>query len=217
MKKVLSIFISAAMLATLSSCGVSPEQNQENQNGVTQTEYIDSTSVVCQEFYDGKFQLTKRYGHMLDAHPNAVDTMYGLMSSDGTVLLDCIYSKITVLNEHRIVAQKSGEGGATGAWIIDENGSVISDNQYFSLEYKEKNGTDEYLPIGIGCDRKEYSYPDVNSHSGGNYYFLVDFDGNKILDTPLCNVKFNDDMKTISVTDGFDKSYVVDFKGNKVE
>ena len=115
MKKVLSIFISAAMLATLSSCGVSPEQNQENQNGVTQTEYIDSTSVVCQEFYDGKFQLTKRYGHMLDAHPNAVDTMYGLMSSDGTVLLDCIYSKITVLNEHRIVAQKSGEGGATGA------------------------------------------------------------------------------------------------------
>ena len=204
MKKLLALSL-AILLSLLCFCScesndkkAAATESQTTQNVTEQTANIE----IYKEWYGGKLKLTRILGE------NEHDTVYGVLDEDGKTILECKYDTIDLIGENRIYAWKSRENDDPKSQIFDAKGNIISDCEYDFINYELESAIVGYYPVGIAG-----KYNDI---SDDPILYLVDQNGDKIINTEFKWMNFNDDNQTLTVGDTDDNRYIIDFKGNKV-
>jgi hypothetical protein len=159
----------------------------------------------------GKYSLIEKYIGIDDCGYFKLND--GLMDSSGKILFDTKWFKIMPLTDDRFVLSTGNNMETMGGTsiIVDISGKQISNDKYFTLDYNVYNN--EVQKIGIAL---------ANGMINGNeesYYYLVDFDGNRISIDNWYQLSF-DDTNTIvaeNFTDKDNKKFKLDTNGQIIK
>jgi len=226
LKKAICILIVAAVLL----CGCSHAENVPEQSGESYPTVSEIKAMMPQipdenyveSYYGGKLNIVRCYVTEDEIDPNydicEGDMRYGVTDADGNLILDKIYDDVKILSENRICAaqrdaEKNGIKVNYLTSIFDAKGRIISDKEYWIIHYYLSPVTGNYFPIGSG---QAYDPDDAEI-----MYYLVDFDGNKVLDRRIIRVlrygddPIADDPNVLIALDYYnDEQYIIDSEGN---
>lgn len=173
-----------------------------------------TSPVIVKELFNGDFKITQIQCKDKNPVENVEDgqSLQGLIDKNGKVILKPKYEIVEILSKNRILAiTPYPERGGTKAYIFDNNGNTISNNEYFLIKFYKSSETNESVGIGRKYNpTKEYEVA-----------CLVDFDGKKIVDTEFTSLKYNNDNKTFKASTT-PKSpnlefFTIDFSGKRVD
>ena len=136
-----------------------------------------------------------------------VHSYFGVQDASGNILVPTEYDSVLILSPTRIVAQKGSiNTDYCTAWIFDEAGQVVSDGEYNTLEFCALTPT-EYTTRGIAY------FADPDTGTAG--FYLVDQDGNRVLDQPFESLSFSTADRLSARQNG--ETFTMDLEGNRIE